>query len=94
MVHDETDMTKRCIAVLGAALAFGATAAHPAEKHHNLHIVIETIDHSQQRYPTVGDWQIDKAGMLSYEPAASWLNLCKVQSLTKSLPQKPTSPNH
>jgi hypothetical protein len=51
-------------AALGAALAFGATAAHPAEKHHDLHIVIETIDHSQQRYPTVGDWQIDKAGNL------------------------------
>jgi hypothetical protein len=27
-------------------------------------VLIETIDHSQQRYPTVGDWQIDKAGNL------------------------------
>jgi hypothetical protein len=36
-------------AALGAALAFGTTAAHPAEKHHDLHIVIETIDHSKQR---------------------------------------------
>jgi hypothetical protein len=26
-----------------------------------LHIVIETIDHSKQRYKTVGDWQIDGA---------------------------------
>jgi len=36
----------------------------PADKPRDLHIVIETIDHSQQRYPTVGDWQIDKAGNL------------------------------
>jgi hypothetical protein len=45
-------------------LAFGATAAYSAEKPRDLHIVIETIDHSKQRYPTVGDWQIDKAGNL------------------------------
>ena len=51
-------------AALGAVLAFGATAAHPADNHRDLHIVIETIDHSRQRYPTVGDWQIDKAGNL------------------------------
>jgi hypothetical protein len=51
-------------AALGAVLAFGATAAYSADKHHDLHIVIETIDHSRQRYPTVGDWQIDKAGNL------------------------------
>jgi hypothetical protein len=30
--HDEMDMTKRCIAALGAVLAFGATAAYSAEK--------------------------------------------------------------
>ena len=29
-----------------------------------LRIVIDTIPHSRQRYPTVGDWQIDKAGNL------------------------------
>jgi hypothetical protein len=60
----EKDMTNRCVAALGVALAFGATAASSAEKHRDLHIVIETIDHSKQRYPTVGDWQIDKAGNL------------------------------
>ena len=38
--------------------------ASSAEKHRDLHIVIETIDHSKQRYLTVGDWQIDKAGNL------------------------------
>jgi hypothetical protein len=30
----------------------------------DLQIVIDTIPHSQQRYPPVGDWQIDKAGNL------------------------------
>jgi hypothetical protein len=57
-------MTNRGVAALGMVLAFGATAASSAEKHHDLHIVIETIDHSKQRYPTVGDWQTDKAGNL------------------------------
>ena len=57
-------MTNRCVAALGVAVASGATAASSAEKHRDLHIVIETIDHSKQRYPTVGDWQIDKAGNL------------------------------
>ena len=37
-------------------------------RHHRdskpLRIVIETIPHSRQRYPTVGDWQVDKAGNL------------------------------
>jgi len=42
-------------AALGAVLAFGATAAYSADNHRDLHIVIETIDHSRQRYPTVGD---------------------------------------
>ena len=51
-------------AALGAALAFGATPAYSADKHRDLHIVIETIGHSQQRYPTVGDWQIDRTGNL------------------------------
>jgi hypothetical protein len=57
-------MAKRCVAALGAVLAFGVTAGYSAERHHNLHIVIDTIPHSRQRYPTVGDWQIDKAGNL------------------------------
>ena len=57
-------MTKRGVAALGLVLAFGATAASSTEKHRDLHILIETIDHSKQRYPTVGDWQIDKAGNL------------------------------
>jgi hypothetical protein len=57
-------MTKRCVAALGAVLALGATAASSTEKNRDLHIVIDTIPHSQQRYPTVGDWQIDKAGNL------------------------------
>ena len=38
--------------------------AYAAEQHHDLHIVIEAIPHSQQRYPTVGDWRVDKAGHL------------------------------
>jgi hypothetical protein len=29
-----------------------------------LRIVVETVDHSKQRYSTVGDWQIDKHGNL------------------------------
>jgi antirestriction protein len=58
------DMAKPRAAALLAVLAFGAPAAYAAEKRHDLHIVIETIDHSKQRYPTVGDWQIDKAGNL------------------------------
>ena len=33
-------------------------------KNRDLHVVIDTIPHSQQRYPTVGDWQVDKAGSL------------------------------
>ena len=57
-------MTNRCVAAIGLVLALGATAASSAEKHRDLHIVIETIDHSKQRYPTVGDWRIDKAGNL------------------------------
>jgi hypothetical protein len=42
-------MAKRCAAALGAVLELGATAAHPADKHRDLHIVIETIDHSKPR---------------------------------------------
>jgi hypothetical protein len=57
-------MAKRCAAALGTVLAFGVTAAYSAEKNRDLHIVIDTIQHSQQRYPTVGDWQVDKAGNL------------------------------
>jgi hypothetical protein len=55
--------SKRCAAALGAVLAFGATAAHSADNHRDLHIVIETIDHSRQRYPTVGDWQLKPDGI-------------------------------
>jgi hypothetical protein len=51
-------------AALGAVLAFGATAAHPGRQAPRFAYRLETIDHSQQRYPTVGDWQIDKAGNL------------------------------
>jgi len=57
-------MAKRCVAAIGVILAFDAAAAYSAEKNRDLHIVIDTIPHSQQRYPTVGDWQIDKAGNL------------------------------
>ena len=52
------------------ALALASTGALAKEQRHlskgeaQLKVVIETIDHSQQRYPTVGDWQIDKAGNL------------------------------
>ena len=58
-------MTNRCVAALGVVLVFGATAGSSAERHRDLRIVIETIDHSKQRYPTVGDWRIDKAGNLN-----------------------------
>jgi hypothetical protein len=55
---------KRRAGALLAVLTFGAPAAYSAQKHNDLRIVIETIDHSKQRYPTVGDWQIGKAGNL------------------------------
>jgi hypothetical protein len=42
-------MAKRCAAALGTVLAFGVTAAYSAEKNRDLHIVIDTIQHSQQR---------------------------------------------
>ena len=29
-----------------------------------MNIIIQTIDHSQQRYDTCGDWQFDEAGSL------------------------------
>jgi hypothetical protein len=57
-------VAKPCGAALGAMLAFGAIAAGSAERHYDLHIVIDTIPHSRQRYPTSGDWQIDKNGNL------------------------------
>jgi hypothetical protein len=28
-----------------------------------MHVVIETIDHLKQRYPTVGDWQLKPDGL-------------------------------
>jgi len=40
--------------LFGVVLAFSATAAYSAERHHDLHIVIDAISHSRQRYPTVG----------------------------------------
>jgi hypothetical protein len=58
-------MAKRCVAAaLGAALALASTITYSAERNRDLRIVIDTIPHSRQRYPTVGDWQIDKAGNL------------------------------
>jgi hypothetical protein len=58
-------MAKRCVAAaLGAALAFASATTYSAEGNRDLRIVIDTIPHSRQRYPTVGDWQVDKAGNL------------------------------
>jgi hypothetical protein len=39
-------MTNRCVAALGVVLVLGATAGSSAERHRDLRIVIETIDHS------------------------------------------------
>jgi hypothetical protein len=49
---------------LGALLL--ATSAYAQPRHHDLspmRIVIETINHSKQRYPTVGDWQVKPDGL-------------------------------
>ncbi len=52
---------------LSALLLASSAYAQPPRYHRDakpLHIIIDTIPHSEQRYPTVGDWQIDKAGNL------------------------------
>jgi hypothetical protein len=56
-------MTRFIPLVLGALLLAATARAQPTHRHDAkpLRIVIETIPHSQQRYPTVGDWQVDKA---------------------------------
>ena len=57
----------RLLLALSALLLSASAYAQPPRHHRDskpLRIVIETIPHSQQRYPTVGDWQIDKAGDL------------------------------
>jgi len=49
---------------LGALLLAPPTYAQP--RHHNLspmRIVVETIPHKSQRYPTVGDWQVKPDGL-------------------------------
>ena len=49
---------------LGALLLAPPTYAQP--RHHDLspmRIVVETIPHKSQRYPTVGDWQIKPDGL-------------------------------
>ena len=55
----------RCIPfALGALLL--STSAYAQPRHHDLspmRIVIETIDHSKQRYPTGGDWQVKPDGL-------------------------------
>jgi hypothetical protein len=55
----------RCILfALGVLLLLTPADAQP--RHHDLlpmRIVIETIDHSKQRYPTVGDWQARTDGL-------------------------------
>jgi hypothetical protein len=43
-----------------------STSAYAQPRHHDLssmRIVIETIEHSKQRYPTVGDWQVKPDGL-------------------------------
>jgi hypothetical protein len=57
----------RLLLALSALLLSVSAYAQPHRHHRDgkpLRIVIETVDHSKQRYPTVGDWQIDKAGDL------------------------------
>ena len=52
---------------LSALLLASSAYAQPPLYHRDakpLHIIIDTIPHSEQRHPTVGDWQIDKAGNL------------------------------
>jgi hypothetical protein len=51
---------------LGALLLAPPTYAQPRHQQDGkpLRIVIETIDHSKQRYPTVGDWRFEKDGTL------------------------------
>jgi hypothetical protein len=54
------------------ALALASAGADAAERHHvsrgeaPLKIVVETIEHSKQRYPTVGDWQLRPDGLHIY----------------------------
>jgi hypothetical protein len=60
-------MIRFSLLALSALLLSTSAYAQPPRHHREgkpLRIVIETIDHSRQRYPTVGDWQIDKAGNL------------------------------
>ena len=60
-------MIRFSLLALSALLLSTSAYAQPPRHHREgkpLRIVIETIDHSKQRYPTVGDWQIDKAGNL------------------------------
>jgi hypothetical protein len=57
----------RLLLALSALLLSVSAYAQPPRHHRDgkpLRIVIETIPHSQRRYPTVGDWQFDKAGDL------------------------------
>ena len=49
---------------LTVALMLGIAPASEAEQHYDLRIVIDTIPDAQQRYPTVGDWRVDKTGHL------------------------------
>jgi len=52
-------MIRRIPFALGVLLLLTPANAQP--RHHDLspmRIVIETIDHSKQRYPTFGDWRV------------------------------------
>jgi hypothetical protein len=58
---------KRFLIALGAGLATLAVITEAGlckGKHAALKIIVDTIPHSRQRYPSVGDWQIDKTGNL------------------------------
>jgi hypothetical protein len=60
-------MIRFSLLALGVLMLSTSAYARQPRQHQDdkpLRIVIETIDHSKQRYPTVGDWQIDKAGNL------------------------------
>jgi hypothetical protein len=70
--YREKDTEKRCFAALRRSARIRSTRS---KKNRDLHIVIDTIPHSQQRYSTVGDWQIDKAGKLAADIVAGDLTL-------------------
>jgi hypothetical protein len=54
-----------------------------------MRIIIEEIEHSQQRYPTVGDWQFDEEGNLNIKISSTgnpvYTSLLAVHELIEAL---------